>query len=307
MNKTLILIHGRSWKPPEDSLRPLWIDTIKWGLSKDSPEANTRFQDLSVEFVYFGDISNDFLEEASGEQRPDDTASRQGTLKQLQAWNRDAFTKETYKRLPGQSSWKETLAGALGPAFSFLNIGDEVIEKVAPDMGHYWDDESTFAMELMQPMVETLTAALDRNDQVAIVAHSLGSMITYDTLWNLSWESQFVNYWDKKVDLFLTLGSPLADGTVRGHLRGQQASEERRYPKNIKRWVNIAAEDDYISHDRTMANDFRKMERLNLIESIEDRAIYNLAVRDGESNPHHSGGYLIHPTTTQILADWILS
>lgn len=36
---------------------------------------------------------------------------------------------------------------------------------------------------------------------------------------------------------------------------------------------------------------------------IADRRIFNLAIRDGKSNPHHGAGYLIHPTVIEAIAD----
>lgn len=307
MNKTLILIHGRSWKPPEESLKRLWLDAITWGLSQDSPEAAAKFENIDVEFIYFGDLNNQFLEEAKGETWQDDTASRRETFEQLRDVQREAFIAANYQNLPGRSGWKARLARGLSPVLSFLTLGDEVIERVAPDMGEYWNVGSEFGTKVRLPMIQPLKDALDRDASTAIVAHSLGSMISYDTLWKFSWKGEYANYWRKKVDLFLTLGSPLGDGTVQSRLKGERASGNRRYPNNIRRWVNIAAQDDYISHDRSLANDYRKMEKLELIDSIEDHEIYNLAVRDGRSNPHHAVGYLIHPTTTAVLTDWILA
>jgi hypothetical protein len=48
------------------------------------------------------------------------------------------------------------------------------------------------------------------------------------------------------------------------------------------------------------------MRQYGLVESLKDYKIYNLSLRGGKSNPHHSGGYLIHPRTVKILAEWIL-
>jgi hypothetical protein len=67
----------------------------------------------------------------------------------------------------------------------------------------------------------------------------------------------------------------------------------------------VAAVGDYISHDRTVRDDYRAMLEHGLIESIEDRRIYNLAVRYGKSNPHHGVGYLIHPTVIALIGDWL--
>ena len=82
-------------------------------------------------------------------------------------------------------------------------------------------------------------------------------------------------------------------------MRGRSQRGERRYPGNVRRWVNIAAEDDYISHDQTVENDFAEMVELKLTQ-IEDVRMFNLAVRGGTSNPHHSCGYLISPELADV-------
>jgi hypothetical protein len=71
--------------------------------------------------------------------------------------------------------------------------------------------------------------------------------------------------------------------------------------------VNVAAEDDYISHDEKVKNDYRDMYRKtpHLIQSIEDIPIYNLSVREGTSNPHSSAGYLVHPRVAAVIAAWL--
>ena len=72
-------------------------------------------------------------------------------------------------------------------------------------------------------------------------------------------------------------------------------------------WHNVAAEDDFISHDSRIANDYKKMYGMCAIERIKDHKIYNLAVRDGVSNPHHGVGYLIHPKVVKLVTDWLAS
>ena len=307
MNKTLLIVHGRSWKPPESSLRNLWLDAIKWGLKRDVPEAADRFSEVKIEFVYYGDISNSFLKKALKKPYVDDTDSRRHTFGQLKGYSTNQFSKRNYNNLPGKESFKEGAAVVLSPILSFFNLSEALIAKVAPDMREYWNDESFYGTEVRRPMIKPLKRALDREGSTAIVAHSLGTMISYDTLWKFSRYGEWYDYWGKKVDLFVTLGSPLGDATVREHIKGQKASREREYPGNIRKWVNIAAEDDYISHDSRISDDYKKMRQYGLVESMKDYKIYNLSVREGKSNPHHSGGYLIHPKTIQVLADWILA
>lgn len=108
-----------------------------------------------------------------------------------------------------------------------------------------------------------------------------------------------------RVDKLITLGSPLASRSVASHLAGARQTGVERYPQNILNWHNIAAEDDYVCHDKTVADDFQEMLDKRVIGNITDDVIYNLAVRYGRSNPHHSAGYLVHPRFTRYLADWL--
>jgi len=88
-------------------------------------------------------------------------------------------------------------------------------------------------------------------------------------------------------------------------LNGANASGDRRYPNNVTTWVNVAAEDDYICHDQTLSDDYAEMKDLKLVESIGDERVYNLAVREGASNPHNELGYLVLPTVSAAVAEWL--
>ena len=107
------------------------------------------------------------------------------------------------------------------------------------------------------------------------------------------------------MDTWVTLGSPLGDETAKRYLKGASLKGERRFPDNVKNWINVSAVDDYISHDNKVKDDFAGMLQGAKLELLEDRMMYNLAVRNGASNPHSSLGYLISPTVSEIVADWL--
>jgi hypothetical protein len=109
----------------------------------------------------------------------------------------------------------------------------------------------------------------------------------------------------QKLSALVTLGSPLANDAVRTGLLGADEDEETRYPGNITHWFNLAAEDDWVCHDSTVANDFAAMLRRRSISRLEDFGIFNLARRFGRPNPHNAFGYLIHPRMAALLADWL--
>ena len=90
-------------------------------------------------------------------------------------------------------------------------------------------------------------------------------------------------YTNAKIDTLITLGSPLADESVKRKLLGIDAPPSQRYPGNILNWHNFAAEDDFTCHDETMANDYKTMLEQRVISRIVDQRIYNLTVRYGRS------------------------
>jgi len=304
--KTLVFIHGRGFKPPKAVWRRLWLEALLHGIRRDRPECLPAFEAAHKEFAYFGDLSNPFLSEALGRPVPDDAEDRELCLMRLKRYNRTEFREENYVVLPGYSPLKEAAADSLGALLGLLHVNDPLIGSVAPDVREYWNPGSAFGSRLREPLVLPLKRALNRGGEVLLVSHSLGSVIAYDTLWKFSRTGEYrIQYSDRKVDLWLTLGSPLGDETVKRHLKGSEASGARRYPSNVRRWINVAAEDDYVCHDQRIRDDFEEMTRLGLVDSVEDHRIYNLAVRQGRSNPHHSLGYLLHPGVAAAIADWV--
>ncbi|GHF86086.1 hypothetical protein FHX82_001010 [Amycolatopsis bartoniae] len=69
-----------------------------------------------------------------------------------------------------------------------------------------------------------------------VVAHSLGSVVAYETLWA---------HQDHDVDLFVTLGSPLAmPGVVFDRLEPGGCHAR---PPQVRRWIDIADPDDIVA------------------------------------------------------------
>jgi len=313
MAKTLIMIHGRNWKPPEAILKQIWVNSIIAGVERDYPKLVNAFSKVKKEMVYYGDISNAFLHEKTGEPVTDDGEDRKATLEDLKHYEATDFTKSKYNKIPGKESLKEGAADVLSPLLSFFHLTDPMIAKVAPDMAEYWNEESKFGTDVRFPMIAPLKKAMDRGDSICVISHSLGTLISFDTFWKFSHTGEYrPDYSEKKIAQFISLGSPLGDETVMRKIKGQSSSGVRRYPNNIERWDNIAAEDDFVSHDEKIRDDYREMLKLGIIDSIQDHKIYNLAMTrlthgpgEGRSNPHNESGYLIHPTTVATIVNWL--
>ena len=312
MAKQLIMVHGRDFKPKEVFLKRNWIDAIKSGIVRDfGEEYGTKFDGINKHMAYYGNLSNKFLyTKGKKHDEAKDNIDRRKALKALKAYQRKDFLKATgkknYQQLPGQNPWYEALADTAGEVIEFLRLGKPLVSAVAPDMAEYWNDETTFSSCVRWKLTKLLAKALRKDDDVLLIAHSLGSLVAYDVLWKLSHYCEYQDIRDKKLSSFISIGSPLGDETSKRHLKGAHIKGKRRYPHNMGRWINLAAEDDYVSHDEKIADDYKEMEDFGLLSKpIKDRRIYNLAVRGGKSNPHHGAGYLIHPEMSKIVANWI--
>ncbi len=137
---------------------------------------------------------------------------------------------------------------------------------------------------------------------IMIIGHSLGSVIAYDALWKLSHEEPA----GCRVDLFLTIGTPLGTRFVQKRILGHDAAGKMRFPTNIRRWHNITAVGDLTAFDPVVRDDFRDMMRLGLIEDIRDNEapVYNHFRTDEGLNVHRSYGYLVNPAVGEVIASW---
>lgn len=332
MGKRVILVHGRSLKPNKAPLQRLWHQAIRLGLERDGHDHALavwdRMSRSQKPLVYYGDISNTFLNNHNANRYPigdeanrEQVKGRKAALKKLQAYGTGDFTRSTYRSLPGISGFMENAANWLAGPTDLFGLSDGLIRTVAPDMEHYWSDERKFGSDVRATMIRPMRQAFDSGDDIAVVAHSLGTLVSYDTLWKFSRYGEYRgtltrnNYNDTDrfhVKHFITLGSPLGNPTVQRMLKGASNEKDMRYPANIRAWTNFAAEDDFISHDGKLANDFKGMRTAGLVpDGFTDTRIYNLSVttdRNGKSksNPHHISGYLIHPEFAKTLAAFLV-
>ena len=168
-----------------------------------------------------------------------DSASRIVTLDELKARPRtDLLDQDVYNDLPGKTALKDAIVDAVAGIAALFRVSQPLIQKVAPDMEHYWDPDSEYGTNVRFPMIQPLKDAMDGGDDIVVIAHSLGAMISYDTFWKFCRIGEYrPNYTDKKIDLFITIGSPLADETVKRNLKGAHLRDGRKYPSNISRWV----------------------------------------------------------------------
>jgi hypothetical protein len=191
------------------------------------------------------------------------------------------------------------------------------------EVDRYLDNRDGIGDAVRAPLHAALERVWAEGARVLLVAHSLGTVIAYDTLYELSQERPVAQAAferrrndgkpasrgddvPRSVDLFMTLGSPLATGFIRHKLKGHNEPDDKRYPTNIRRWRNFAARGDVTALHPRLAPHFREMRDLGFVESIADRSdLTNYYRTDVGLNAHEVYGYLIQGAVAEAVGDWI--
>jgi hypothetical protein len=306
--RSVLFVHGRDFKPGQDALSQLTLEALRVGIGRDYPDCLPAFNGLRCEFAYYGDLSNEFLR-AEGRQYDEslDLGDRKNALRQLSKIPvRKRFGIRQYDRLPGKSAVPEFCVDFIVPVFCWFGLCMPIIRSKARDFAAYLKRDSDYSRAVSERVRSSVCKALDRGDELMLITHGTGSVIAYDVLWELSHDPKYKErYGDVKLDTWVTMGSPLGDRRIRKRLVSAGKAGKELFPTNVIHWHNISAEDDYTCHDKTLADDFKKMLRQQLVSAVTDYLVFNHAVRYGRSNPHSSVGYYVHPRLAKIVVDWI--
>ena len=225
-----------------------------------------------------------------------DRAAIEAVIEQHKANARDTVEASGWSRR--LTRWIYTLGDRL--PFLIPHIASERMEVHLRDLRRYERNKNGIADHVRRMLKVPLLAASGGAHPVLLIGHSMGSIIAYDSLWELS--HNHGNPVD--IDLFLTMGSPLGQRFMQRKINGHDRTGADRYPKNIKRWKNLTAIGDLTAINPWLANDFGEMLELGLVEAIDDEQILNYFRLDGELNVHSEYGYLANEKTALTIAEW---
>ena len=205
-----------------------------------------------------------------------------------------------------------------------LTVKDDVMTSFLRETELYEADQY-IADQIRAPLEAALRRAWDQDIEPVILSHSMGSFVAYDVLWRFAHRKTpgFREYNRKRVKIFVTMGSPLGDPTIRDLLFSSHHSdhESRHYPTNIDFWHNYACLGDVVSHHKDFTEIFyRPMRDLKLFPANKKhrtidyvdlhnpfQVVTHAGNRDREKrNPHKSYGYLAQPRLGSWLADYLL-
>lgn len=225
-----------------------------------------------------------------------DRAAIEAVIEQPKAGERDVAE---------ASSWSRRLTRwiyHLGDLLPFLipHLVSERTEVHLRDLRRYVRDANGIARHTRRMLKLPLLAAAGGQHPVLLIGHSMGSIIAYDTLWELSHNDTH----PAAVDLLLTIGSPLGQRLMQKQIKGHELDGKDRYPTNIRHWQNFAAVGDLTAIDPWLADDFAEMITLGLVDEIEDEEVLNYFRLDGKLNVHSEYGYLVNEKTAHTVANW---
>lgn len=291
----VIYITGMKPKPEPALHRPELMRVLSASLGRVAPEAQSWLYDRPENFVLVSWTSLLYSE------RRDIELDRQGVERLLQ----QPFPSERDRHeadAPGlklRRNWH--LIGDSLPRLSSI-VATPALQVTLADVRRYLANEDGIADRIRRLLTDELESAWMAGDRVLVVGHSLGSVIAYDSLWQASRASGG----EGRVELLMTLGSPLATRFIRKGLKGAGRSGPERYPDNIDRWVNVSARGEMVALHRRVRPFFADMLRYGLIRAIEDVPdIYN-HFRDADGlNPHKSYGYLNHAVVASRISSWL--
>jgi hypothetical protein len=292
--KNIIFVPGKNPKPePEQHKKLLWRSMLE-GVRRSEPEL---VSDIGAHFDWFKLIAWNYLYYHQVKDVSRDLPWIDALI------NKHGPTAED---IEDTKTWQRKLAKiyfSAGDIFPFvIPLLPKVIRHIQIETRRYFQNENNIASEIRELLKQELRPMLTANEEVLLIGHSLGSVIAYDTLWELSHLEQLPG----KIDLFLTLGSPLGMNYVQRRLMGADQKDKKQYPNNIRHWVNISSVGDITALDREFRDDFSHMLEYGMVESIEDHseAIYNFFRNEEGLNVHRSYGYLVNPAVGYIIADW---
>ena len=301
MSKIIIGIHGLGNKPSKKTLTEWWIKSITEGLER----INKNNFKLNFEIIYWADVLH---------EKPLDELI---TDKENQYYVEEKYVSAPKNFIPTPHPIRQKILRFIEKQMDkiFLNedlsinysfISDMIIHRYFKELEVYYteersnkDDKNYSVRDVIRKKaVEVLKT--HRNDEIFLIAHSMGSIVIYDVLTLLLPKL--------KIDTLVTMGSPLGLPIVMSKIAAEEKlkphiKEKLKTPPGVKQnWFNFSDLEDKIAMNYNLGDDYDK--NLNGVQAV-DFVVNNNYEINGERNPHKSYGYLRTPEFAEVLAEFL--
>ena len=291
----IIFVPGKNPKPPVEEHYAQLLRSLVHGVGRADPAAARAIADTPGAFTLIP-----WSKLYYGESKP---------LGPDRSWIDALLTRDgpTADEVRDALSWRRKGARAMISIADFLPLlipllPDPAVKSAIQETERYFSNFGGIGGRVRELLKAPLREIFARGERVLLIGHSMGSVIAYDVLWEL-WHTEGRR---ERLDTFLTLGSPLGMRFSQKRLLGAGARGAKKYPGNIRRWINLVAQGDLAALDTTVADDFAPMRDLGLIEKITDmdESIFNFFRNADGLNVHRSYGYLVNPRVGEVIAKW---
>lgn len=317
-SKVIIGIHGLANKPTSKTLAKWWYSSLVEGLEN----VGVKEPEFDFRMVYWADL----LYSAPSHSR--------------RYWEFDTlYNKEPYRLAKKgelkryEDSWRDdlrararNLVGAtvdtLKSDFGVDSLADWALGKLLKDLAFYYqnrkianrDDpcrpEPTQAV-LRREVEEAVTEEHAAGKKSMLIAHSMGSIISYDALRAIGRKR------NNRVEVpqFVTIGSPLGLPHVKYKIveewkkrRGFEGGDPQvRTPTVVtERWVNFADRKDPVAADIHLADDFKPNQKgIRVHDDLVLNDYHTFEGHKKKCNHHKSYGYLRTPEMADCVRDFL--
>jgi hypothetical protein len=298
----IIGIHGLSNKPPDTLLEKWWIKSIKEGLDTiGCPHTPFHFKS-----VYWADILYESPEDP-GEKNEKSPLFLEEPYVPGDPGEFENFSPSKIKKLllDKVNRGLDNLFFKEHKKINLDKYADLFVKNTFNDLDFYYNRECVVPKYKGMPVRDTIRTRLAdvlrkyRHRQIMLIAHSMGSIISYDVL------TQTLP--DIKIHTFITIGSPLGMPVIIKKILSEQGNKSKKKqqiasPENIgHKWCNYSDLSDPVALIYNLAEDYKKNSRG---VGPEDVIVHNNYKFKGERNAHKLYGYLRTPEIAGIINDF---
>lgn len=302
MPKVIIAIHGLRNKPPKEVLEKWGVLSMKEGLQHLRMDVGLP----KLEVAYWADILYDkpLSPDEKDKKSPYYLEENYTPAKKIRF-----FSKHHYRRKTILFLKKIIYAIFLGRHYTlrFPSVSSKFIHNNFKELEVYFtdgcDEVYTDDCKKRDRINDRLVRALKhhKNDDIMLIAHSMGSIIAFDVL-------SFMVAHNITINTFVTIGSPLGAPFVVSRIARLYKSKNQGHiklqtPESVlKRWHNYSDISDPVALDFKLSDDFSENSKG---VKVKDFLVVNTYKKNGIPNPHKSIGYLRAPEFINTLVEFI--